>query len=82
MEVYLTMIEDQEIKQRLEQAFAPYRCEVIIDAYQQEFSFKIFGKENKVITKKENVSYLKFYDAKILESYIKVLRNYLEENCL
>jgi hypothetical protein len=82
MEVYLTMIEEQEIKQRLEQAFAPYRCEVIIDTYRQEFSFKIFGKENKVITKKENVSYLKFYDEKILESYIKVLRNYLEENCL
>ena len=76
------MIGDQEIKQRLEQAFAPYRCEVIIDTYRQEFSFKIFGKENKVITKKENVSYLKFYDEKILESYIKVLRNYLEENCL
>lgn len=76
------MIEEQEIKQRLEQAFAPYRCEVIIDTYRQEFSFKIFGKENKVITKKENVSYLKFYDEKILESYIKVLRNYLEENCL
>jgi hypothetical protein len=82
MEVYLTMIEEQEIKQRLGQAFAPYRCEVIIDAYRQEFSFTIFGKEDKVITKRENVSYLKFYDEKILESYINALRNYLEEKGL
>ena len=73
------MIGDQEIKLRLEQGFAPYRCEVKIDSDLGIFSFKIFDAVNKVITKKENVSLLKFYDEKILESYIRVLRNYLEE---
>ncbi len=75
----MIMIGDQEIKQRLEQAFAPYRCEAIIDSYKQQFSFKIFGKDDKIITKKENVSLPQFYDEKMLESYLRGLRNYLEE---
>jgi stress-induced morphogen len=73
------MIEDQKIKQRLEQAFAPHRCEVIIDPYKPQLSFKIFGEDDKVITKKENMSPHQFYDEKMLESYIRVLRNYIEE---
>ena len=75
----MTMIEDREIKQRLENSVAPCRCKVIIDPYGQHFSYKIFGNDDEVIAEEKNKWLLEFCDEEKLERHLRDLRYKLEE---
>ena len=69
------MLTDDEIKDRVENAFSPHRCVAEVFDYNQKLRFKVFGKNDESLAEMPSIILRKVRDPQILEQILAEVRS-------